>query len=185
METLTTTTDSGLNSLTTSEAAFAGGILGTVMIALAVFCVLLIVAHWKIFEKAGEKGWKILIPFYGQYVLFKIIGAKLWFWIIYGVSAIALAMIAANMPQVDWNASQEVINAQLDNVVWSEHIPFLIGGALAYVMAFVMDIVVSVKLAKAFGKDILYVLGLIFFPEIVLLVLAFGKAKYDKKAVNA
>ena len=34
--------------------------------------VLVIVAYWKLFEKAGEPGWAILVPFYNLYVLYKI-----------------------------------------------------------------------------------------------------------------
>jgi len=34
--------------------------------------VLVIVGQWKLFEKAGEAGWKSLIPFYNSYILFKI-----------------------------------------------------------------------------------------------------------------
>ena len=37
-----------------------------------------IVAWWKIFEKAGEKGWKSLIPIYNVCVLFKIAGREMW-----------------------------------------------------------------------------------------------------------
>lgn len=38
-----------------------------------VVCVLLIIAQWKMFEKAGEGGWKSLIPIYNLYTLVKII----------------------------------------------------------------------------------------------------------------
>ena len=38
-----------------------------------VLCVLLIIAQWKMFEKAGEGGWKSLIPFYNVYTLVKIV----------------------------------------------------------------------------------------------------------------
>ena len=31
-----------------------------------------IVAYWKLFEKAGEPGWKSLIPFYNLFVITKI-----------------------------------------------------------------------------------------------------------------
>lgn len=41
----------------------------TVVIALVV---LYIVGMWRIFEKAGESGWKCLIPIYNQYTLFKM-----------------------------------------------------------------------------------------------------------------
>src|SRR5882672_2472953 len=40
------------------------------------------VGLWKLFEKAGEKGWKVLIPFYGTVVLLKIAGRP-WSWIFY------------------------------------------------------------------------------------------------------
>ena len=38
-----------------------------------IYCVLQVVAMWKIFEKAGEAGWKSLIPLYNLYILLKII----------------------------------------------------------------------------------------------------------------
>ena len=46
-----------------------------VMIALAVFS---IVVNWKLFEKAGEPGWKSLIPIYNIYILFKIADGQGW-----------------------------------------------------------------------------------------------------------
>lgn len=42
--------------------------------------VLSIIAMWKLFEKAGEAGWKSIIPFYSAYVLCQIAGRNgLWF----------------------------------------------------------------------------------------------------------
>lgn len=35
--------------------------------------VLVIVAWWKLFEKAGEAGWKALIPLYNTYTIVKIV----------------------------------------------------------------------------------------------------------------
>jgi hypothetical protein len=37
---------------------------------------------WKVFEKAGEKGWKVLIPLYNTWVLLEIAGKPGW-WIIW------------------------------------------------------------------------------------------------------
>jgi hypothetical protein len=37
---------------------------------------------WKIFEKAGEAGWKSIIPIYNVYIMYKIVGMKNWFWYI-------------------------------------------------------------------------------------------------------
>jgi len=56
-------------------AAGASGI--TLVIELAIV-VLLIVALWKIFGKAGEAGWKSIIPIYNTYILFKIVTGNGW-----------------------------------------------------------------------------------------------------------
>ncbi len=52
------------------------------LVLLAVY-VLLIIAQWKIFTKAGEKGWKSLIPIYNLVVFYKIIGLSPWLLLIY------------------------------------------------------------------------------------------------------
>ena len=54
-----------------SGGLLAGMSAGTWVFTLLI-CILFIVAWWKIFEKAGEAGWKSIIPFYNYYILFKI-----------------------------------------------------------------------------------------------------------------
>ena len=56
--------------MNTNEAAALGGIIGASimivsLIGLAVF-VLTVIARWKIFTKAGEAGWKSIIPIYSE-----------------------------------------------------------------------------------------------------------------------
>lgn len=72
----------------TSQAAVAGGAMGAVVSILMTYsfvvlavAVITIIANWKIFTKAGEKGWKSLIPIYNTVVLFKIAGISPW-WIL-------------------------------------------------------------------------------------------------------
>ena len=57
------------------------GILIGLGIFFLVLLVLMIVSLWKIFEKAGEEGWKAIIPVYSGVVMLKIIGKPTW-WII-------------------------------------------------------------------------------------------------------
>ncbi len=38
--------------------------LGTIFILVIGWYILQVVAYWKIFEKAGEPGWKAIVPFY-------------------------------------------------------------------------------------------------------------------------
>ena len=51
------------------------GIIG-LLIAL-----LLIVAMWKVFTKAGQPGWASIIPIYNLYIWCKIVGRP-WWWIL-------------------------------------------------------------------------------------------------------
>ena len=55
--------------------AFCGGLVG---LAVGVF---LLIAVWKIFTKAGQPGWAVLIPIYNTYVLLEIVGRE-WWWLI-------------------------------------------------------------------------------------------------------
>jgi hypothetical protein len=43
--------------------------------------ILMIVAGWKVFVKAGKPGWASIIPIYNTIVLLEIVGKPLW-WII-------------------------------------------------------------------------------------------------------
>ena len=73
-------------TLSTADASVFGAFLGAfagvfvvVGIIGLIITVLTIIAQWKIFTKAGEKGWKSIIPIYNLVILFKIIGINpLW-----------------------------------------------------------------------------------------------------------
>jgi hypothetical protein len=52
-----------------------GGILYVALL------VLLVIANWKIYTKAGQPGWAILIPIYNILVLLEIVG-KPWWWLL-------------------------------------------------------------------------------------------------------
>ena len=53
------------------------------LILLSYF-VILIIAQWKINEKAGREGWESIVPIYNIYVLFEICGKPGW-WTIFVV----------------------------------------------------------------------------------------------------
>lgn len=54
--------------------------IGLIIFALAAV-VFIIASFWKIFTKAGEEGWKAIIPIYNMIVLLKIVGKPGW-WVI-------------------------------------------------------------------------------------------------------
>ncbi len=120
-------------SYTETTVKVNSSVLTTYYIFIAILSIVSIVAMWKIFTKAGEEGWKSIIPFYNSYTLFRIAGRNGW------------GFLLLLIPLVN-------------------------------IVVFVM---VSIDLAKHFGKDAFFgVVGLFFFSVIGYLMLAFGDAKY-------
>jgi len=65
-------------------------VFGILSIIFSISC---LVGLWKIFEKAGVSGWKILIPFYNFYVWLKIIKKPLWWYIVLLIPFINVFMV--------------------------------------------------------------------------------------------
>lgn len=125
--------------------AFAGMAMVVSLISIAIG-ILTIIANWKIFTKAGQAGWKSLIPIYNLVILFRIAGISPW-WI--------LAYLAAFIPVVGWVAS------------------------------FAVSIYLMISLAKAFGKEGGFAVGLILLNTIFMMILAFGDAEYQLESNEA
>ena len=65
----------GIDELSTemNSATQVGSSIGSLIAAI-----LLIIAWWKVFEKAGEAGWKAIIPILDIYTLVKIADGNGW-----------------------------------------------------------------------------------------------------------
>ena len=180
MNNLTTSLDA--QNLTTGEAAvagaLAGGMIGVIAVAGIAIAILLIVAMWKLFKKAGEPGWKALIPIYDIYILFKIAGAKSWFWgwIVAEIIVFIDTIIATN--------NGGVVTDAAGNITEIKDVSFAIIVAAMGIFELVAYIVLCAKLSKAFKRGAGTAIGLFFFPNIFTLILAFGSAKYDKKVLK-
>ena len=55
--------------------------LGVIMLIVFAVAIFMIIANWKIFEKAEKPGWAAIIPIYNMYTLFNIVGVNPW-WIL-------------------------------------------------------------------------------------------------------
>lgn len=52
------------------------------LVSLAI-TVAIIAGFWKMFTKAGRKGWKAIIPFYNVYVMLQIVGRPGWWLVLF------------------------------------------------------------------------------------------------------
>jgi len=106
--------------------------MGSLWILYVAIYVLVVAGWWMIFTKAGQEGWKAIIPFYNLYILLQIVGREGWWLILFFIPIVNI----------------------------------------------VVYVVVSLDLAKSFGRSGWFAVGLIFLPVICPLILGFGDARY-------
>lgn len=132
-------------------------VVAAMVIYVAILLVALVISVaglWKMFVKAGEAGWKSIIPVYSGYVMYKMCWNTKMFWIALVVNIIL------------------TVTLRIDNV-FAYIICFIF--AIANLVIFAKQ---NVYMAKAFGKGIPMGLLLLVFPVIGDLILGFGKAEY-------
>ena len=116
----------------TTNTAADGGILGTILLLIGAVYLLLFVATWKLYTKAGRAGWASLVPIYNTVVFCQICGRSGWL-------TLALMIPGVNV---------------------------------------IVSIMLSVDLARVFGRGTGFALGLIFLSPIFFPILAFGSSRY-------
>ena len=146
-------------TLTQNQALAAGGILGGMLATIGIFAlavyILYVIAWWKIFTKAGEPGWKAIIPIYNSYILCKIVGINFW---IYALAIpVGLGILSA-IPAL----------TNVMTIVTSIYTLFFY-------------IYLAIKLGDAFKKGTGFKVGLVLLSFIFELILAFGDSKYAGK----
>ncbi len=142
-----------------------------------IWYVLTIVGDWKIFEKAGEKPWKSIIPFLNTYTEFKLSWKG-----VYGIVMIICNLITTNYARIS-NTYRVYMaqSAEGSTVVAVPSAPsglFTAIAVCALVVTIVLNVLKAKNLAAAFGKNTGFAMGLFFFEPIFRIVLGLGKDKY-------
>ena len=131
-------------------------ILFTIFIIVYVL-LLPVIASWKLFKKVGIPGWKSLIPFYNTYLVYKIAGMP-------GICFIptsVLTIVSSLVKDGDYTS------------------PLAITALALAMIVFIINVFRAVKLPRAFNKGIVFIVGMIFLPEIFEIILGMGKSKYN------
>ncbi len=149
----------------------AGGVMTICLLVLA-FWVLVIIARWKIFTKAGEAGWKSIIPIYSDYVQWRISWKKIgMFWVMLAlviVGSILMAMSGA----YSVTAGGDIVASGGGNSILG-----ILGGVVILAGA-ILGLVATYKTMQAFGHGLGWLILYLIFPNIMLLVLGFGSSTY-------
>ena len=144
----------------------AGALVGT-MATITVICgivwfLLVAIARWKIFSKAGKKGWLSIIPVVSQWNEVDLSWNSTWAWI-------SIALLVAG------SIFSGIQNGRAENP--STFIAVL--STVFGLAAAVIKIISQWKLSKAFGKGIGFFIGLLLLNPIFMIILGFGSAQYQ------
>ena len=164
-------------TLTGDEAAAVAGLLGlsatTLLLLFTAYVVLLIIARWKIFAKAGQQGWKSLIPIYSDYVEWKIGWKKIgFFWLV-----IVLVVVGVLLGYFDGTFALNHANGHLAYSGVTG--PLGAVGSILILVALIFDVIAAYKLFASFGHGVGWVILDLIAPSIMLLVLGFGSSEYQ------
>ncbi len=133
--------------------ALAGAMVAFSVIAI-IWYVICIIGNWKVFTKAGEAGWKSIIPIYNSYISYKISwNTKMFF----------IMLICAVV---------SIVCSGIGGILG------MVSGLLNLAVT-VLSIIQCHKLSTAFGHGIGFTLGLIFLNPIFTIILGFGSSEYE------
>ena len=168
-----------MNNVTIGGAVAIGGILTAFMVTILIIYLFLIIAGWRIFKKAGEPGWKILIPIYNVYIMYKIVRMKTWFWYLIMISVFcSIVFLVYGYNPYTMTAEQ------IANYDYVKNTGVLIMIVFYAIVNITASIIYAYRLSKVFGHGIGYTIGILFLPEIFWLILGYGSDKYDKKRLT-
>ncbi|MBR5738737.1 MAG: hypothetical protein IKY02_01970, partial [Lachnospiraceae bacterium] len=164
----------------------AAGIVVLILWAVAIaYIVLQIAAVWKMFRAAGEGGWKVLIPFYGQYTMYKITWNKGIFWVILILTVSGALLTGIGTAIIGVGAASVINSASLFNpnaflkAIGNNSGAIIAGtiviglGCLVSAAVWVIELIAKYHISKAFNHGFGYFLGLVFFNEIFMLIIGF------------
>lgn len=139
--------------------------------------VLMIVASWMIFVKANEPGWAAIIPFYNQYVMFKIAGKKKLFWAYLVVTIVLIVLELVMIFSLIIFVIEAATQSRYEDVgaSWIVFVLSLVGMMGCAIAVFIFRIFQCIGLANAFHLSGGYAVGLIFIPVVFYCIIAFNK----------
>ncbi len=164
------------------------GLLISVGLASVVMGIPTLIGMWKVFAKAGQPGWAVLIPVYNFIILLRIAGLR-WYWVFTLLIVPILILVILGLI-----ACLALVGLVLVLGFGAQYVPaYAIQEAAAYgdrllelalIAGFVMILFaawmvwVHHRISTRFGQGVGFTLGLTLLAPIFWLILGFGSAKY-------
>lgn len=122
-------------------------IFGIILSIVAIFSIIILIAKWNLYKKAGYKGWESLIPLYNNWILIKIAELNEWYYL-------------------------GLISPTLFNIINIEDITITIISSLIQLTTIFF---IYYNISKKFNQDLIFAILLVIFPYIMIPILGFSK----------
>ena len=170
-------------TLNGSDTALVTGFVISYLISMLVsmgVTALMMVSKWHIFKKLGMPGWKGIIPFYSDYMLFRTVWITKPFWVLVvaaGVYTMVSMITAILMPVLVLLTGNTLDDDEMITLLIVFGIIFGLLTLTLSVIALIIKFRLNIRLASVFGKGVGFVLGLTFISVVFYPILAFGKSQ--------
>ena len=128
------------------------------MLVMLAFIIPMIIGMWKVFDKAGQAGWKCLVPVYNLVVMLKIVGKPMW-WVICITGSAFVSVLGTALGMAG--------------------MIYLIFSFALTILCWVFSIWMLNMMSKSFGKEEGFTAGLVLLPFIFIPILGFGSSRYE------
>ena len=163
-------TSGGLTINTVQEPSFTS--TPSFWISL-ILLILTVIGEWKILEKAGEPGWKALIPFYRFYILFKIFWDHKMYWISLVVDIILSICLFYSIFGLIATITVAMFGGDPDTSMLGLA---LFVGLVCAIARLVIWFKLYREMARCFGQGVLFTIGMFLFTGIFFLILGFSNS---------
>lgn len=126
--------------------AFVGIHMTIFLIIVIVIGLLWLIGKWKLYKKAGKKGWEAIVPFYSEWIYVEIAGLEWWYF---------LFLIAGNIANLINEDSSSLSSA---------------ASIISYFGLFLCNYNISKKL----NKNLLFAILMTLFPFIMIPLIGFS-----------
>lgn len=155
------------NDVTVFLGAFLLFYIIIFVISLAV-AVVQAIATWKLYEKAGEKGWTSIVPVYNFFQMVKIAtGNHTFAWIYMGICAVYVALTVFSSFLLEFSADNEIVG------ISRIFIMLVLFGLM--ILLYAVAGYVNFMFSKAYGKSTAWSVCMIFFSPILIIIMGFDK----------
>lgn len=131
------------------------------------------ICWWKIFEKAGIKGWKAIIPYYSDYVRFGMADKK-WMYFPYLILSIVETCVSFIYTSLKMIELADSLSEQIS--IESDLVLFFWVRLVVSILLFIISIFVGLIIAAKFGKTPIFGIGLGVLPIVFAPIIAFDKS---------